>query len=45
MLETRPHNKAVTDLQFGQTHDYFVTASKDHCACVVEAEGLVVVRK
>lgn len=32
-------------MQFGHTHDYFISASKDHAAIVFETETLEVFKK
>ncbi|KAJ3301302.1 Eukaryotic translation initiation factor 3 subunit I [Kappamyces sp. JEL0829] len=44
-LSVKKHHAAITDIQFGHTQDYFITASKDFCAIIFESEDLTVFKK
>ena len=45
MKSVKKHTGAITDIQFGHTPDYFISASKDQTAIIFETETLDVFKK
>jgi translation initiation factor 3 subunit I len=45
LTSVKEHSGAITDMQFGHTTDYFISASKDCSAIIFESQTLSVFKR